>query len=73
MGTDLSVTVSRLHFSPMLMSTGEVVPLGAVKLINISIHSLASTLINDYLYDVASPSVIKSEISWRAHHDQIVI
>jgi hypothetical protein len=56
----------------MLMGTGEVVPLGAVKLINISAHNLASTLINDYLCDVAGPSIVKSEISWRVHHDQKV-
>jgi hypothetical protein len=62
-----------IHLSPMLMGTGEVVPLGAVKHVSISVHSLASTLINDYLYDVASPSVVRSEISRRAHHDQILI
>jgi hypothetical protein len=37
------------HLSPLLMRTGEVVPLGAVKLITFSIHSHASTLMNDCL------------------------
>lgn len=35
--------------SPMLLGTGELVPLGAVKLITGSVHSYASTLIYDYL------------------------
>jgi hypothetical protein len=54
------------------MGIGEVIPLGAIKLITISVHSHAGALINDYLWDVAGPSVVKPEISWRAHHDQIV-
>ena len=54
------------------MGAGEVIPLGAVKLITISVHSHAGTLINDYLCNVAGPSVVNSEISWRAHLDQIV-
>jgi hypothetical protein len=61
-----------IQLSPLLMGTGEVIPLGAIKLITICVHSHAGTLINDYLCDVAGPSVVKSEFSWRAHRDPIV-
>jgi len=45
----LSVTMSRLYSAfTMLMGTGEVIHLGTVKLITISVHNHASTLINDY-------------------------